>query len=86
MRLLAVGTAAMFAMAGLAGAEGSGDDGKYVLTQPRHNAKAKKAEGSARSPQFNPKEFKLDDKAGWKTKPKTKTLCAPPGGGKPRAC
>ena len=81
MRVLSVGIAAMFAIPGFAGAEGSSRyDGKYVLTQPRHNLKVKRAEGSAKSPQYNPKEFKLDDKANWKTRPKSKTLCAPPGG------
>ena len=84
MRVLSLGIAALVMVPGLAGAEDSRRfGGKYVLTQPRHDLNAK---GSAKSPQFNPKEFKLDDKATWKTRPKSKTLCAPPGGGKPRAC
>jgi hypothetical protein len=86
LRVLRVGIAALFAMPGPAAAESASRyDGQYVLTQPRHNLKAKTAGGSAANSRFNPKEFKLDQKADWKKKPKTKTLCAPPGG-KPRPC
>ena len=35
---------------------------------------------------FNPKELSVDQSVPWKKAPKAKTLCAPPGGGKPRAC
>lgn len=35
---------------------------------------------------FNPKELSVDQSVPWKKAPKTRTLCAPPGGGKPRAC
>ena len=86
LRMLSAGIAALYAMSGLAAAESSSRyDGQYVLTQPRHNLKGKKGEGSASSAQFNPKEFKLDDKATWKKKPKTKKLCTPPGGKPGRA-
>lgn len=90
IRIVAIGVALLIAAPGLAGAQGNDrNSGQYVLTQPRHNAKVKKVDSFSvkqASPRaFNPKEFKLDEKAPWKKAPKTKTLCATPGG-KPRAC
>lgn len=71
MRVLSVGIVALVLVPGLAGAEGSSRfDGKHYVTPSRHSLKAKGADGSAKSPQFNPKEFKLDDKATWKARPK----------------
>lgn len=61
----------------------SGEDSRGLW---QINAAPKAKKGSPPPHAFNPKEFKLDQKADWKKTPKTKTLCVPPGGGKPRAC
>jgi len=90
---MTIGVALLIAASDLAGAQGTSRySSEYVVTQPRHNAKVKKVDGLSakqRSPRaFNPKEFKLDDKATWKSAPKTpktKGLCATPDG-KSRAC
>ena len=90
MRVVVAGIAVLIALPPVAGAEdGSQFSGKYRLSQPRHTGKVNKIDsftvkqGTRRA--FNPKEFKLDEKAQWKKAPKSKTLCTTPDG-KPRAC
>jgi hypothetical protein len=89
MMRLVVGVGALIALPALAGAEaGSQFSGKYRLSQPRHTGKANKIDSftvKQGTRAFNPKEFKLDEKAQWRKTPKSKTLCTTPDG-KPRAC
>lgn len=91
IRVLMIGVAVLIAMPARAPAQANDRySARYALTQPRHNAKAKKVDGftvKQASPRvFNPKEFKLDEKSGWNKRPKGKTLCQSPGGGRPRPC
>jgi hypothetical protein len=90
---LALGLAALVASHSLADARSTSQgSGQYVLTQSRHKAKVNKIDAltlkqkQTTSSKFNPKEFTVDKPVGWNKKPKATTLCAPPGGGRPRRC
>ena len=88
IRALSIMVAMSMFAGGIAAAQDTRFSGNYYLSKSRHTTATKPGAVAARRKPprpYNPKEFKLDEKAPWKAARSPKTLCAP-AGAKPRSC